>query len=218
VDGTVLEARASHKSFKPKDRDPSEPPPAGRNSEKNLHGGKRSNQTHESTTNPEARLHRKSQAAPAKMAYLGHLLMEHRNGLIVDMELTQGDGHGERAAAVAMIERLPKRRRRRTVEADTADDPADFVTDCATEVSRPVSPSTPTGEGSAIDRRTPSRGSRRVDAIRNRIEEPSAGPRPAPGAASSVTTADNATGPGGCSPAPSTTSSVRMTALDTTTA
>ena len=92
VDGTVLEAWASHKSFKPKDRDPNEPPVPGRNAEQDFHGEKRSNTTHESTTDPEARLYRKSAAAPAKMAYLGHLLMEHRNGLIVDMELTQADG------------------------------------------------------------------------------------------------------------------------------
>jgi len=74
VDGTVLEAWASHKSFKPKDRDPDQPPPPGRNSEADFHGEKRSNTTHESTTDPEARLYRKSAAAPAKMAYLGHVL------------------------------------------------------------------------------------------------------------------------------------------------
>ena len=87
VDGTVLEAWASHKSFKPKDRDPNEPPPAGRNSEQDFHGEQRSNTTHQSTTDPEARLYRKSAAAPAKMAYLGHVLMEHRNALIVDADL-----------------------------------------------------------------------------------------------------------------------------------
>jgi transposase len=130
VDGTVLEAWASHKSFKPKDRDPNEPPPAGRNAEQDFHGEKRSNTTHESTTDPEARLYRKSQAAPAKMAYLGHVLMEHRNGLIVDMELTTADGHGERGAAVKMIDRLPRRARRRTVAADKAYDTKDFVADC----------------------------------------------------------------------------------------
>ena len=105
----MLEAWASHKSFKPKDRDPNEPPPRGTQREQDFHGEKRSNTTHQSTTDPEARLYRKSQAAPAKMAYLGHVLMEHRNGLIVDMELTPADGYGERAAAVTMIERLPKR-------------------------------------------------------------------------------------------------------------
>jgi len=115
VDGTVLEAWASHKSFKPKDRDRNEPPAPGRNAEAGFHGEIRSNKTHESTTDPEARLYRKSAAAPAKMAYLGHLLMEHRNGLIVDMELTQSDGYGERAAALTMIDRLPATRRRRTV-------------------------------------------------------------------------------------------------------
>ena len=92
VDGKLLEAWASHKSFKPKDQPPADPsdPPAvsGKNVESDFHGEKRSNKTHESTTDPEARLARKSMATAAKICFAGHILMEHRNALIVDVELT----------------------------------------------------------------------------------------------------------------------------------
>ena len=173
VDGTVLEAWASHKSFKPKDRDPNEPPPAGRNSEQDFHGEKRSNTTHESTTDPEARLYRKSQAAPAKMAYLGHVLMEHRHGLIVDMELTQADGYGEREAALTMIDRLPTRRRRRTVAADKAYDTKDFVAGCRSRGFTPQVAQHTNGRRSAIDGRTTRHPGHAVSMrIRKRIEEP----------------------------------------------
>ena len=117
VDGTLLEAWASHKSFKPKDGPPSEPP-AGRNTEVQWHGEKRSNDTHQSTTDPEARLARKSFATAAKMSYAGHLLMENRNALIVDAELTAATGYAERdtamrdAGAVAGIEEAAHHRRR----------------------------------------------------------------------------------------------------------
>src|SRR5829696_8846931 len=112
VDGTLLQAWASHKSFKPKDGPPTDPP-AGRNAEVQFHGAKRSNETHASTTDPESRLARKSNAAPAKLCYSGHLLMEHRNALIVDAELTTADGYAERATAIAMLTRLPATARRR---------------------------------------------------------------------------------------------------------
>src|SRR5215204_4751595 len=102
VDGTLLEAWASHKSFKPKDGPPTEPP-AGRNAEVAWHGEKRTNDTHASTTDPEARLYRKSNGSPAKLCYAGHLLMEHRSALIVDAELTTADGYAERATAVEML-------------------------------------------------------------------------------------------------------------------
>jgi len=173
VDGTVLEAWASHKSFKPKDRDPNEPPAPGRNAEQDFHGEKRSNTTHESTTDPEARLYRKSQAAPAKMAYLGHVLMEHRNGLIVDMEVTTADGYGERAAAVKMIDRLPKRSRRRTVAADKAYDTKDFVAECRARGFTPHVAQHTNGRRSAIDGRTTRHAGHAVSMrIRKRIEEP----------------------------------------------
>lgn len=173
VDGTVLEAWASHKSFKPKDRDPDEPAVPGRNAERDFHGEKRSNETHESTTDPEARLYRKSNAAPAKMAYLGHLFMEHRNGLIVDMELTTADGHGERAAAVKMMDRQPKRARRRTIAADKAYDTKDFVADCRKRGFTPHVAQHTNGRSSAIDGRTTRHAGHGISMrIRKRIEEP----------------------------------------------
>src|SRR6516162_6716250 len=128
VDGTLLEAWASHKSFQPKDR-PRRKPPKGRNDEVSYHGERRSNDTHQSTTDPEARLFRKSNAAPAKLCYSGHLLMEHRNALIIDVELTEANGYAEREAALEMLERLPPTSRRRTVAADKAYDTSGWVGD-----------------------------------------------------------------------------------------
>ena len=111
VDGTLLEAWASHKSFKPNDGPPSDPP-VGRNTEVDFHGQKRSNATHTSTTDPEARLARKSNATAAKMSFMGHLLMENRNALIVDADLSEASGFAERDVAAEMLARLPKQRRR----------------------------------------------------------------------------------------------------------
>ena len=122
VDGTLLNAWASHKSFKPKDGPPSGPP-AGRNAEVQWHGQKRSNDTHASTTDPDARLYRKSHNTAATLCYSGHLLMENRNALIVDAELTFADGYAERATALEMLGRLPTTVRRRTVERDPMSGP-----------------------------------------------------------------------------------------------
>jgi transposase len=100
VDGTLIEAWASMKSFKPKDG--SDEPPAdgdGRDREVDFHGEKRSNDTHASTTDPEARLYRKGPGKEAKLCFMGHALMENRNGLVVDACLTPADGHAERVAA-----------------------------------------------------------------------------------------------------------------------
>jgi transposase len=91
VDGTMIEAWASTKSFRPKDGS-GEPPAPGRNGERDFHGEKRSNETHASTTDPEARLYRKGPGQPAKLAYLGHVLMENRHALVVDTRLTQATG------------------------------------------------------------------------------------------------------------------------------
>jgi transposase len=103
VDGTMIEAWASMKSFQRKDGSgpPSEP---GRNGERDFRGQKRSNETHGSVSDPDARLYRKSDGQPARLCYLGHVLMENRNGLIVDAELTLATGRAERTAAEAMIE------------------------------------------------------------------------------------------------------------------
>ena len=128
VDGTLLKAWASHKSFKPKDGPPSQPPP-GRNTEEDWKGEKRSNITHASTTDPESRLYRKSLNTAAMLCFSGHLLMENRNALIVDAELGFADGYAERSTALAMLAKLPRTRRRRTVAGDKGYDTKDFVQD-----------------------------------------------------------------------------------------
>jgi hypothetical protein len=154
VDGTLLEAWASHKSFKPKDGPGGPPAPAGRNVEVDFHGQTRSNQTHRSTTDPEALLARKSAGTPARLCYAGHLLMENRNALIVDAELTQADGYAERTTAIELLARLPRRARRRTVAADKGYDTRAFVADCRQlGVTPHVAPHT-NGRRSAIDGRT----------------------------------------------------------------
>jgi transposase len=173
VDGTLLEAWASHKSFKPKDGSGNDPDGEGRNAEVDFSGQPRSNETHESTTDPEARLARKSKATAAKLSYAGHLLMENRNALIVDMELTQATGRAERDTAVAMLTRLPKTKRRRTVAADKAYDTAGFVNECRTRnITAHVAQNT-TNRKSAIDARTTRHeGHTTSQRIRKRIEEP----------------------------------------------
>ncbi len=103
VDGTLIEAWASMKSFRSRDGS-DEPPAPGRNGDRDFHGEKRSNDTHASTTDPDARLLRKSSGQEAKLCFMGHALMENRNGLIIGACLTQADGHAERVAALAMIE------------------------------------------------------------------------------------------------------------------
>ena len=170
VDGTVLEAWASHKSFKPKDGPPSEPP-AGRNSELSWHGQQRKNDTHASTTDPDARLFRKSNNTAATLCYAGHLLMEKRSALIVDAELTIADGYAERATALEMLGRLPKRGRRRTVAADKAYDTKGFVGQARELGFTPhVAQNART---SAIDGRTTRHAGHSISQrIRKRIEEP----------------------------------------------
>ena len=173
VDGTLLEAWASHKSFKPKDGPPPPGPGVGRNAEVAWRGQRRSNDTHASTTDPEARLYRKSHNTAATLCYAGHLLMEHRNALIVDAELTAATGYAERDAAVEMLTRLPAARRRRTVAGDKGYDTAAFVAQTRDLGFTPhVAPNT-TNRRSAIDGRTTRhRGHVVSQRIRKRIEEP----------------------------------------------
>jgi hypothetical protein len=169
VDGTLLKAWASHKSFKPKDGPPPSGPnppgsPAGRNAETHWHGEKRSNVTHASTTDPEARLYRKSNNTAAVLCYSGHLFMENRSALIVDAELTTADGNTERATAAAMLRRLPVRARRRTVAADKAYDTEGFVADARAIGFTPhVAPNT---RVSAIDARTTRYPGHATDSLR----------------------------------------------------
>jgi transposase len=117
VDGTLLEAWASHKSFKRKDGD-RRPPDDPKNPTVNFHGQTRRNDTHQSTTDPDARLYKKATGGEAKLAYLGHLLTENRHGFIVDTAVSDASGTGERDAAIAMLGELPLTGRRLTVAAD----------------------------------------------------------------------------------------------------
>ncbi|SKA24753.1 Transposase [Consotaella salsifontis] len=103
VDGTLIDAWASMKSFKPKDGPGDPPSGGGRNPDADFHGEKRSNATHASTTDPQARLFRKGAGKEAKLCFMGHALMENRSGLLVSSGLTAADGHAERIAALAMI-------------------------------------------------------------------------------------------------------------------
>ena len=151
VDGTLLEAWASHKSFRPRDEDP--PPPEGGNPTVNFHGQRRANDTHQSTTDPDARLYKKARGREARLGYLGHALIEHRSGLIVKTAVTPATGHGERDAALVMIETLPSARRI-TVAADKGYDTRDFVAELRQMRVTPHIAQHTAGRRSAIDGRT----------------------------------------------------------------
>ena len=125
VDGTLVEAWASIKSFRPKDGS-GEPPADGRNGERDFHGEKRSNETHASTTDPDARLYKKATGQAAKLCHMGHVVMENRSGLVVAASATLATGTAEREAAEAMVGELPAGGRI-TLGADKAYDTADFA-------------------------------------------------------------------------------------------
>ena len=172
VDGTLIEAWASLKSLKP--RDGSDEPPAGggRNAEANFHGQKRSNETHVSTTDPDARLYRKGPGKEAKLCFIGHGLMENRHGLLVEACLTPADGHAERVAALAMIEPRADRPRAITLGADKAYDAEDFVNELRSMTVTPHVAQNTSGRSSAIDGRTTRHGGYAISqCIRKRIEE-----------------------------------------------
>ena len=172
VDGTLIEAWASMKSFKP--RDGSEEPPSGggRNAEADFHGQKRKNPTHASTTDPEAKLYRKGAGKEAKLCFMGHALMENRNGLVVDACLTQADGHAERIAALHMIEPRADRPTAITLGADKAYDTQDFVNELRSMNVAPHVAQNTNGRASAIDGRTTRHAGYAVSQrIRKRIEE-----------------------------------------------
>jgi transposase len=152
VDGTLIEAWASMKSFRPKDGS-GEPLAPGRNGAREFHGEKRSNETHASTTDPDARLYKKSPGASATLCYMGHVVMENRNGLVVAAEMTQASGTGEREAAIAMVEDLPGSQRV-TLAADKAYDTADFVAEMRRLGVTPHVTQNTKGRRSAIDGRT----------------------------------------------------------------
>jgi transposase len=153
VDGTLLEAWASQKSFRPHDQDP--PTGGGGNPTVNFRGEPRRNATHRSTTDPDARLYKKGQGQQARLGYLGHVLMEHRSGLIVKATVTPADGHGERDAAVVMVAGV-RGRHRITVAADKAYDTRDFIANLRAMSATPhvAQYAATTHRGSAIDGRT----------------------------------------------------------------
>lgn len=174
VDGTLIQAWASQKSFVPRNgSDDQTPRGGGRNAQADWKGRRRSNDTHESQTDPDARLFRKSHNTAAILCYQGHVLMENRNGLVVGTVVTHADGTGERAAALAMLDTVPGSHRK-TVGADKAYDTADFVADCRQRnVVAHVAQNTARRGGSAIDGRTTRHaGYPLSQTIRKRIEEP----------------------------------------------
>ena len=121
VDGTLIEAWASMKSVKPRDGTDEPPAGGGRDQEADFHGQKRSNATHGSTTDPDARLYKKGQGKEAKLCFMGHGLMENRHGLLVGACLTLADGHAERVAALHMIEPYADRPQAITLGLDSRD-------------------------------------------------------------------------------------------------
>jgi transposase len=154
VDGTLLEAWASHKSFTPKGG-AGQPPDDPKNPTVNFHGETRRNDTHASTTDPDARLYKKAVGREAKLAYLGHLLTENRHGLIVDTAVTAATGTGERGAAIVMLGELPLTSRRVTVGADKWYDTREWVAAVrAMRITPHVAASVNRHGGSAIDGRT----------------------------------------------------------------
>jgi transposase len=154
VDGTLIEAWASQKSFQRKDGENASPPDDPGNPTVNFHGEKRSNATHESTTDPDARLARKSGGHEAKLAYCGNVLIENRNGLVVDTELLQCNGTAERDAAMLMAERI-EGDDRVTLAGDKGYDTKDFVKEMRhLNVTPHVAQNERRPGGSAIDDRT----------------------------------------------------------------
>jgi transposase len=171
VDGTLIEAWASMKSFQRRDQKNAPPDDPG-NPTVNFHGESRSNDTHESTTDADALLARKGSGKEAKLSYNGNLLTENRNGLIVSTEVFQANGTAERDAALVMLEQIPGHQRV-TVGADKGYDTRDFVAECRNmKVTPHVAQNTARRGGSAVDERTTRHGGYAVSQKkRKRIEE-----------------------------------------------
>jgi IS5 family transposase len=176
VDGTLIEAWAGQKSFQLKDDDdvlkPPPPPDAGSNPTINYRKQKRSNDTHQSTTDPLARLYKKSRGSEAKLAYLGHILTENRNGLVVNTRVTLATGTAERDAAIAMTKQIPGGSKRVTLGADRGYDTADFVEQMREFRVTPHVAQNDTNRRSAIDARTTSQPGYAISQRkRKRVEE-----------------------------------------------
>jgi len=176
VDGTLLEAAAALKSLRPRGEDEGEEPPggAGRNEGVDFHGERRGNETHRSTTDPEARLARKGFGKEARLCYAGHVLSENRHGLIVAAELTQASGSAEREAGLRLLARQRRRRGgRMSVGADKSYDARSFVAGVrALGVTPHVAAKASRG---ALDGRTTRHGSYAVSQRRRKLVEESFG-------------------------------------------
>jgi len=173
VDGTLVEAWASMKSFRPRDDDDDDSGGAGnRNAPADFRGERRSNATHVCRTDPDAMLYKKGPGMEAKLCFIGHGLMENRSGLIVDARLTRVSGHAERLAALEMIEPFADRTGAITLGADRGYDSADFVAELRELNVRPHVAQSTSGRRSAIDGRTTRHaGYAASQRIRKRIEE-----------------------------------------------
>ena len=170
VDGTLIEAWASMKSFRPKDGS-GEPPGPGRNGARDFHGETRSNDTHASTTDPDARLYKKAEGQAAKLCHMGHVLIENRSCLVIDTRTTHASGTAEREAAVAMIAAIPGQHRI-TVGCDKAYDTTDFVADVRGLSATAHVTQNDKARRSAIDGRTTRHWGYQVSLlVRKRIEE-----------------------------------------------
>lgn len=169
VDGTLIEAWASMKSFRPKDENQDPPETGGRNPDVDFKGQKRKNDTHQSTTDPDSRLLRKGKGKESKLCYIGHALMENRNGLVVDSRLTMANGTAEWDAALEMVEDLPGIGRV-TVGADKGYDVPTFVDGLRDLLATPHVAQK--NKGTAIDNRTTRHEGYQVSQkIRKRVEE-----------------------------------------------
>jgi hypothetical protein len=170
VDGSLIQAWASVKSFQPKGSDGA-PPGGGRNPSRDFRGERRSNATHGSTTDPDGPLYRKGPGMEARLCFVGHVLMENRHGLVVDAELTRASGHAERLAALAMLDRLPTKGPA-PLGADRGFDAKDFVMELRERQVTPHIAQNTSGRRSAIDGRTTrDEGYAQSQRARKRIEE-----------------------------------------------
>lgn len=168
VDGTLIEAWASHKSFRPRDEEGGDGPQP---SERDFHGERRRNDTHASTTDPEAKLFRKGQGKEAKLCFMGHVLTENRNGLVVACEVTQATGTAEREASIRMLKRV-RRARRATLGGDKGYDTAAHVAELRKLSVTPHVAQNAKNRKSAIDHRTTTHPGYAISQIkRKRVEQ-----------------------------------------------
>jgi len=175
VDGTLIDAWASLKSFKKKEGSKGNKPPPDDpgNPSVDFHGEKRSNETHESTTDPDAKLARKGKGKEAKLSYSAHALIENRNGLVLDLQMDVADGHAERRNALEMLDNNVPGQGRITVAGDKGYDTKDFVQDCRDRNVTPhVAQNITKRRGSNIDERTTGHPGYAISQrVRKRIEE-----------------------------------------------